>query len=122
MPRLPRIFTSRIAAATSSSSIQFVSDGDCGVKLSPERLSLIESTPYFRNMRTALRISSAPLTLTAEAELGERQVRQGLVAEAAEHRDLLARREVARPGDLTGVDRIADHDIESRLRAGRADA
>ena len=71
MPRLPRILTSRMAAATSSSSIQVVSAGDCGVKLSPERLSLIESTPYFRNRRTALRISSAPLTFTPKLNSGK---------------------------------------------------
>ena len=100
VPRLPRIRTSSIAAATSASLIQVVSAGESGVKLSPERLSLIESTPYLRNMRTALRISSARVDVDAEAELGERQVRQGLVAEAAGHGDLLARREVARPGDL----------------------
>ena len=57
------------------------SAGDCGVKLSPERLSLIESTPYLRNMRTALRISSGAVDDDAEAELRERQVRQRLVAE-----------------------------------------
>ena len=71
MMRLPRIFTSSAAAATSASVIQVVSAGARGVKLSPDRLSLIESTPYFRNMRTALRMSSAPLTLTPKLNSGK---------------------------------------------------
>ena len=122
VPRLPRMRTSSIAAATSASVIHAVSAGESGVKLSPERLSLIESTPYFRNMRTTLRISSARVHVDAEAELGERQVRQRLVAEAAGHGDLLAGRQVARAGDLAGIDRVADHHVEPRLRAGGADA
>ena len=71
MPRLPRTRTSSIAAATSASLIHVVLAGDCGVKLSPDRFSLIESTPYFRNSRTALRISSAPLTLTPKLNSGK---------------------------------------------------
>jgi hypothetical protein len=49
-------------------------------------------------------------------------VRLRRVAEAAGHRDLLARREVARADDRAVVDRVADHDVEARLRGGRADA
>ena len=37
---------------------------------SPERLSLIVSTPYFRNMRTHLRISSTPLTTAPKLNSG----------------------------------------------------
>ena len=96
VPRLPRTRTSSIAAATSASLIQVVSAGESWVKLSPERLSLIESTPYLRNIRTAFLISSARVDVDAEAELRKRQVRQGLVAEAAGDGDLLARGEVAR--------------------------
>ena len=70
VPRLPRTCTSSIAAATSASLIQVVSAGESGVKLSPDRLSLIESTPYLRNIRTALRISSARLTLTPKLNSG----------------------------------------------------
>ena len=70
MARLPRIFTSRIAAATSSSIIHVVSDGDCGVKLSPERLSLMESTPYLRKRRTAFLISSGPEMFTPKLNSG----------------------------------------------------
>ena len=40
------------------------------MKLSPDRLSLIESTPYLRNMRTALRISSGPVTATPKLNSG----------------------------------------------------
>ena len=70
VPRLPRTRTSSIAAATSASLIQVVSAGESGVKLSPERLSLIESTPYLRNIRTAFLISSAELTLTPKLNSG----------------------------------------------------
>ncbi len=96
--RLPRICASRTATATSSSLIQVVSAAAPGTKLSPERLSLIESTPYLRNMRTHLAHLLGAADDDAEAELLQRQVRQRLVAEAAGDRDLLARREVARPG------------------------
>jgi hypothetical protein len=58
----------------------------------------------------------------AERHLGERQVWQHVVAERAGDGDLLARGEVARPGDLARVDRIADHAVEARLRRRRADA
>src|SRR6185369_15574231 len=58
----------------------------------------------------------------AEAELGERQVRQRLVAERARNGDLLAGGEVARPRDLARVDRVAGDDVEARLGARRADA
>jgi hypothetical protein len=68
--RLPRRCASCTAIATSSSLIQVVPAGDDGVKLSPERLSLTESTPYLRNMRTALRISSGPLTTTPKLNSG----------------------------------------------------
>ena len=57
-----------------------------------------------------------------EAEFGERQVRQRLVAERAQDGDLLAGGEVARSGDLAAVDRVADHDVQARLGTGRADA
>ena len=67
---------------------------------SPDRLSLMVSTPYLRNMRTALRISSGPLTTQPKLNLGERQVRQRLVAEPTRHRDLLAGGEIARARDL----------------------
>ena len=58
----------------------------------------------------------------AEAELGERQVRQHLVAQAAGHGDLLARRQIARTGDQALVDGVARHHVEPRLGAGGADA
>jgi hypothetical protein len=70
VPRLPRTRTSSIAACTSASVIQVGLGGESGVKLSPERLSLIESTPYLRNMRTAFLISSAELTLTPKLNSG----------------------------------------------------
>ena len=57
--------------ATSSSLIQVVSARAEGTRLSPERLSLIVSTPYLRNMRTALRISSGPLTTTPKLNSGQ---------------------------------------------------
>src|SRR5258708_16320069 len=60
--RLPRNLVSRTAIATSSSLIQLVFASDLGVRLSPEWLSLIESTPYFRNIHTTRRISSWQLT------------------------------------------------------------
>ena len=60
--RLPRTLVSFAATATSSSLIQLVFASAPGTRLSPDKLSLIESTPYFRNMRTALRISSGPST------------------------------------------------------------
>ena len=68
--RLPRIFASRTAMPTSSSLIQVVPAGEVCVKLSPERLSLTWSTPYLRNIRTTLRISSAPLTITPKLNSG----------------------------------------------------
>ncbi len=40
------------------------------MKLSPERFSLIESTPYLRNIRTARRISSTPVTTTPKLSSG----------------------------------------------------
>ena len=54
----------------------------------------------------------------AERHLRERQVRQQVVAERAAHRDLLARREVARAGDLAGV--IASRITQSRRGLGVA--
>ena len=63
MTRLPRMCASDTATATSSSLIQVVSARAPGTKLSPDRLSLIESTPYLRNRRTQRRISSGPLTM-----------------------------------------------------------
>ena len=68
--RLPRMWASRTAMATSSSLIQVVPAGGVGVKLSPDRFSFTWSTPYLRNMRTALRISSAPLTSTPKLNSG----------------------------------------------------
>ena len=68
--RLPRFLASETATATSSSLIQVVSAGALAAKLSPDRLSLMVSTPYFRNMRTALRISSGPLTTTPKLNSG----------------------------------------------------
>ena len=93
-----------------------------GTKLSPDRLSLIESTPYFRNMRTHLRISSGPLTMMPKLNSCHGSVRQRLVAEAAGDGDLLARGEVARARDQPFVDRVARDDVEPRLRARGADA
>ena len=69
--RLPRIFTSSAAAATSASVIQLVCESAPGTKLSPDRLSLMLSTPYFKNLRTILRMSSAPLTLTPKLNSGK---------------------------------------------------
>ena len=37
---------------------------------SPDRFSLIVSTPYFRNIRTQRRISSAPLTTAPKLNSG----------------------------------------------------
>src|SRR4029453_5472598 len=108
--RLPRIFVSFTATATSSSLIHVVPAGAEGMKLSPERLSLIESTPYFRNIRTARRISPPRATppragpAPPEGERGKGGGRRGLVAGAAHHRDLLARGQVARPRDQPLVD------------------
>ena len=70
MIRLPRIFTSSTAAATSASVIQVVCESAPGTKLSPDRLILMLSTPYFRNIRTDLRMSSAPLTFTPKLNSG----------------------------------------------------
>ena len=58
----------------------------------------------------------------AEAEFRIWQVRRRLVAQAARHRDLLARGQVARTRDQAGVDGIAGGDVEARLGAGGADA
>ena len=56
-----------------------------------------------------------------EAELRIRDV-GSLVTEAAGHRDLLARRQVARPRDQALLDRVADDHVEAWLGAGGADA
>src|SRR4029079_15704598 len=85
VPRLPRTRTSSIAAATSASLIHVVSDGESGVKLSPERLSLIESTPYLRNMRAAFLISSGELTLTPKLNSGNGRCGQVSVPQAHGH-------------------------------------
>ena len=67
--RLPRIFVSAAAIATSSSVIGVNSAGSPAM-YSPERFSLIVSTPYLRNMRTVLRISSGPLTIAPKLNSG----------------------------------------------------
>ena len=71
MMRLPRIFTSSAATATSASVIQVVCELAPGTKLSPDKLSLMASTPYFKNMRTTLRMSSAPFTFTPKLYSGK---------------------------------------------------
>ena len=57
----------------------------------------------------------------AKAVLGERQVRQRLVTQAARHGDLLAGGKVARAGDLPAVDRVADDNVKPGLGASRAE-
>ena len=76
---------SSTATATSSSVIGVNSAG-MPAMYSPDRLSLMVSTPYLRKHahRGAHLLGAAHDH--AEAEFGERQMRQGLVAEPARHR------------------------------------
>ena len=58
----------------------------------------------------------------AEAEFGERQMRQGLIGQPTGHRDLLAGGEIARTLDLARRDRVADDHVKARLGGRGADA
>jgi len=67
--RLPRFLTSSTAVAISASVIGVASAASPAM-YSPDRFSLIVSTPYLRNIRTHLRISSAPLTTAPKLNSG----------------------------------------------------
>ena len=109
------------AIATSSSDIG-VSSAPMPVIASPDRLSLMESTPYLISVRTVRRISSGPDTTMPRFKPSMRDVRGRAVAQPADRGDLRAGRQVARAGEAALVDEaLADH-VEPRLGGRRAAA
>src|SRR5512143_2256779 len=67
--RLPHALASCTHTVTSS-EVNWLASLDMPVIDSPDRLILIESTPYLANMRTQRRISSVPLTMAPNANSG----------------------------------------------------
>src|SRR5262249_61977156 len=70
--RLPRRLAS-LAAMTISSSDIGDSSAPVGVIASPERLSLIRSTPYLMKVRTIRRMSSGPVEIAPKLISGSRR-------------------------------------------------
>ena len=118
---MPREWPTSQTAATSASFITVCFARAAGTNSSPDGLIFSVSTPSRTKWRAA-----TPEFVGAVADHAERfavQMGEPHVAEPARHRHLRRRRQHARAGNVAGVDRVADDDVEPWLgRGGAADA